>query len=272
MTRSYSLCNPVDAPGRYVLGVLRDRGSRGGSRYVHEQLRVGQAVAISPPRNNFKLRSGDAKSVLVAGGIGITPIWSMLQQLVAQGREVELVYCARSRGEAAFAQDIEALADRARITWHFDDEAGGPPDLRALLGGRGKDSHYYCCGPAPMLDSFEGACRSLDCPNAYIERFAAAPLEPAQSTGAFDVVCSKSGKTVGVAPGQSVLDALLQAGLALPHSCKEGICGSCETAVLDCGGGIEHLDGILSPRERESGQTMMICVSRCKGSRIVLDI
>ena len=272
LVRSYSLCNADSERGRYVVGVLNDRKSRGGSRYVHQQLRVGMTLAISPPRNNFKLDEGAAHSVLVSGGIGVTPLWSMLQKLSALGRSVELIYCARNRKEAAFIEAIEALAARCAVpvTWHFDEETGAPPRLEALLAGKGAGSHYYCCGPTPMLDSFERSCAALGYPNAHIERFAAVHAEAPAATQSFTVECARSGKTVEVPPGKSILDSLIDAGLSPDHSCKEGVCGACETKVVE--GLIDHRDGILSKKEREAGKTMMICVSSCKGSRLVLDL
>lgn len=272
LVRSYSLCNPATDRQRYVVGVLNDRNSRGGSRYVHQQLRVGMTLPISMPRNNFRLDESAGRSVLVSGGIGVTPVWCMLQRLAAIGKPVEMIYCARTRKEAAFREGIEALAREKGVplTWHFDDEQGGPPDLARLLAGKGADSHYYCCGPTPMLDAFEKACESLDCPNAHIERFSAAPVESPVDTEGFVVQCARSGKTVEVPAGKSILDSLIDAGLNPDHSCKEGVCGACETAVLE--GEVEHHDGILTKIERESNQTMMICVSRCKRGPLVLDI
>jgi len=273
LVRSYSLCNPASDRQRYVVGVLNDRKSRGGSRYVHQQLRVGMTLPISAPRNNFKLvEEGAARSVLVSGGIGVTPIWSMLQRLVAIGKPVELLYCARTRKEAAFRDAIEALAKEksVQLTWHFDDEQGAPPRLAALLEGKGADSHYYCCGPTPMLDAFEKSCEQLGYANAHIERFAAVHVEAPAATQSCVVECAKSGKNVEVPAGKSILDSLIDAGLNPDHSCKEGVCGACETAVLE--GEIEHHDGILTKIERASNKTMMICVSRCKGARLVLDI
>ena len=272
LVRSYSLINPAGESGRYVVGVLDDRKSRGGSRYVHEQLRVGQTIEISAPRNNFALHEDAGRSVLVSGGIGVTPIFCMLQRLTSLGRPVELVYCARSRREAAFIDANEALADRVRLSWHFDDEQGAPPDLAGLLAERGADTHYYCCGPTPMLDAFEAACERLGYAQAHIERFAAVAVEPSASDTGFEVHCEKSGRTVEVPAGKSILDALIDAGLEPDHSCKEGICGACESAVLAFDGELEHHDGILSKAERQAGKSMMICVSRCSGRKLVLDI
>ena len=272
LVRSYSLCNPSSDSGRYVVGVLNDKASRGGSRYVHQQLRVGQVIDISPPRNNFELHEEAPRSVLVSGGIGVTPIWCMLQRLTTLGRPVDMVYCARTRKEAAFVESIAALSDKVSITWHFNDEAGGIPDLAKLLDGRGADTHYYCCGPTPMLDAFEKTCEALGLPQVHIERFAAVAVDPAATSTGFDVVCEKSGQTVQVPAGKSILDSLIDAGLSPDHSCKEGVCGACETAVIDFDGTLEHHDGILTKVERDAGKTMMICVSRCSGKRLVLDI
>lgn len=274
LSRSYSLCNSDAERGRYVVGVARDRNSRGGSLYVHQQLRVGSTVPIDPPRNNFKLDDAAPRSILVAGGIGVTPMFGMLQHLVAQGRPVEFIYCARSRKDAAFVDAIEALArtHAVPLTLHFDDEQSGPPYLHELLAGKGADSHYYCCGPTPMLNAFEEACAQLGWANTHIERFTAAPAPAAAPGSGFDVVCAKSGKTVPVPAGKSILDALTDAGLSPDCSCMEGVCGTCETAVIECDGELEHHDSVLTKSEKQAGKTMMICVSRCKGQRLVLDI
>ena len=271
LSRSYSLCSPPGDDQRYVVGVALDRNTRGGSRFVHQQLRVGQTLAISPPRNNFRLHEDAPRSLLVSGGIGITPIWAMLQRLAALGRPAELVYCARSRQEAAFVEAINGLVGpQLSVVWHFDDEQGRPPDLGALLQGRPADGHFYCCGPGPMLDAFEATCQRLGYANAHIERFAAAPVVDSGPAQGFVVRLHKTGREVVVPPDQSILDALIDAGLDPDHSCKEGVCGACETAVLE--GSPDHHDGILTQQEREAGKTMMICVSRCKGERLVLDL
>ena len=173
LVRSYSLLNSPEDCGRYVLGILRDRGSRGGSAFVHDSLRVGMQLQISRPRNLFPLEENAAHSVLVAGGIGVTPIYCMFNRLRALGRSVELLYCARSRQEAAFVEEL--AASDAAIQLHFDDEKGGPMDLGAFLGARASTAHFYCCGPTPMIDAFETHCERLGHPHVHIERFAAAP-------------------------------------------------------------------------------------------------
>lgn len=274
LSRSYSLCNADAERGRYVVGVARDRKTRGGSLYVHEQLRVGSVLPIDPPRNHFRLDADAPRSVLVAGGIGVTPLFCMLQHLAAQGRATDFIYCARSRRDAAFVDAIEALAREHGVvlSLHFDSEHGGPPDLAQLLAGKGADSHFYCCGPTPMISAFEQACERLGYANTHIERFTAAPPPAAELGGGFEVVCAKSGKTVAVPEDQSILDALIDAGLSPDYSCTEGVCGTCETAVIECDGELEHKDSVLTKGERQAGKTMMICVSRCKGTRLVLDI
>ncbi len=276
LVRSYSLCQPAclaDARHTsYRVAVLNDKGSRGGSRWVHEHLRVGQRLTISAPRNNFALDESAPHTVLVAGGIGITPLLCMLRHLTARQASVELVYCARSRREAAFVEAIEDLAraEGVPVSWHIDQEAGCPPDLAGLLSGKGAETHYYCCGPTPMLAAFEAACGQLAYPHAHIERFAAVELPPDAQDGAFEVYLEQSGQTLQVPAGKSLLDALLDAGVECDHSCKEGVCGSCEVRVLD--GEVEHFDGILSSVEKASNQVMMVCVSRAKSPRLVLDL
>ena len=267
VVRSYSLLNAVAERHRYVVGVLNDRNSRGGSRYVHEQLRVGSTLSISLPRNNFALDESAAHSVLIAGGIGITPISCMLQALRGQGKSAELLYCARSRTEAAFTDTLLALP---QVHSHVDAEQGTPPDLRAFLAAKSKDAHFYCCGPTPMLQAFETICEELGLAHVHIERFSAGASAAAVQGDAYVAELARSKKSITVPAGKSLLDALLDAGLDVEHSCREGVCGACETKVLE--GEPEHRDGVLSKSEKASNKTMMVCVSGCKGRRLVLDL
>ncbi|EJN08371.1 PDR/VanB family oxidoreductase, partial [Herbaspirillum sp. YR522] len=240
--------------------------SRGGSRYVHDTLRVGATLTISAPRNNFPLEPGAAHSVLIAGGIGITPISCMFGQLRGQGKSAELFYCARSRAEAAFTAQ---LLGEQNVTSHFDDEAGTPPDLKGFLASRPRDAHFYCCGPTPMLNAFEAICEELGLPHVHIERFAAEKVEAVQG-GSYVAELARSKQSITVPAGKSLLDALLDAGINVDHSCREGVCGACETKVIE--GQPDHRDGVLSKSERAAGKTMMVCVSGCKGQRLLLDI
>lgn len=271
LVRSYSLCNDARETHRYVVGVLKDAKSRGGSRWMHEQLRVGSTLTVSTPSNNFALDESAGHSVLIAGGIGITPLLCMARRLHALGRSFEWLYCARSREHAAFIPEVEALG--APVHWHFDKERGAPPDLQALLAARpaAPDTHYYACGPAPMLDAFERACESLGYGHAHIERFAAVEVQAAaDARGSYRVELRKSGKQLQVQAGQSLLAAIRACGIEPSTSCEDGICGSCETQVLE--GTPDHRDSVLSKSEREAGKTMMICVSGCKSEALVLNL
>jgi len=268
LVRSYSLLNAGADGSRYVIAVLNDKNSKGGSRYVHEQLRAGQTLLISRPRNHFPLDEGASNSVLVAGGIGITPILCMHKRLRALRRPASLLYCARSRGDAAFSDELELDAD---VQFHFDEERGGPPDLKEFLASQPAESHFYCCGPAPMIAAFEASCSALGLTNVHIERFAAKDVvvEVAQA-GSYQVVLARDGRTLNVPLGAPLLDVLHEAGIEVDSACREGICGACETRVLE--GVPDHRDSILSDSERASGKAMLVCVSGCVGSRLVLDL
>lgn len=271
LLRSYSLFNAAGETHRYAVGILKDAKSRGGSRWVHEQLRVGGTIRISAPRNNFKLHEDAAHSVLVAGGIGITPILCMARRLQALGRSFEVMYFARSRQGAAFVAEIEALG--VPVHWHFDEERGGPPDLKALLAQRpaGANTHYYACGPAVMLDAFETHCAELGYANAHIERFTAVEVKAASDAKAsYTVELQRSGKVITVAPDQTLLQAIRACGVEPSTSCEDGVCGACETRVLE--GTPDHRDSVLSKAEQAANKSMMICVSGCKSERLVLDL
>ena len=270
LVRSYSLCNDASEAGRYVIGVLRDKASRGGSKAVHDALRVGMALRISAPRNHFALVEDAAHTVLVAGGIGITPLLCMARRLSALGRSYEVLYFARSRQAAAFADVLAELG--ARVHWHFDDEAGGPPDLRALLAARkAEGTHYYACGPTPMLDAFELHCADLGLQHSHLERFSAKPVEAASDARAsYSVELRKSGLSFEVTADKTLHEMLIELKADVAWSCEEGICGSCEARVLE--GQVDHRDMVLTPTEQASNTVMMLCVSGCKSERLVLDL
>jgi ferredoxin-NADP reductase len=270
LVRSYSLCNEAGSTDRYVVGVLRDKASRGGSRAVHEQLRIAMPLTISAPRNHFPLVEHAAHSVLMAGGIGITPLLCMARQLTKLGRSYEVLYFARSRAAAAFADELGALG--ARVHWHFDNEAGGPPDLRDLIAQRQADgTHFYACGPTAMLDTFETTCKDLGIVNAHLERFSAKAVEVATDARTqYAVELRKSGLNFQVTPGKTLHDLLIELKVDVPWSCEEGICGSCETRVLE--GQVDHRDMVLTPAEQATQKVMMVCVSGCKSERLVLDL
>jgi ferredoxin-NADP reductase len=275
--RHYSLLNAFDAASpRYVVAVLKDAKSRGGSKYIHEQLRVGQTLQISQPRNNFKLdaaKPAGVPTVLLAGGIGVTPLLGMMRELRRQAQPVKMIYCARSQQGAAYLDELQGLCgDNVSSHIHFDD-AQGAPDLAQLLAGLAPETRLYACGPSPMLDAFVSTCAALGYTHAHIERFAAAPLaqtETAASAQGYAVTLQKTGVVVQVPPGKSILDALLDAGHNPDFSCGEGVCGSCETRIIS--GDVEHRDSILSASEQAANKSMMICVSRCRSGDLVLDL
>jgi tetrachlorobenzoquinone reductase len=270
VTRSYSLVNSPDETGRYVLGVLLDPRSRGGSRFVHESLRCGTVLTIGAPRNHFPLDERAGESVLIAGGIGVTPILCMYRRLRELGKTARVVYCARSRTQAAFLDAFAALGGDV-VLWFDDEHDGQAFDLTTFLAGQNTGAHIYCCGPLPMLAAYEGACASAGIVNVHLERFAAGPVALAAPAGAYVVHLQRSGRTIDVPAGARLLDTLLAEGIACDYSCGEGICGACETAVLE--GTPEHRDSVLSEAERLAGKSMMICVSGARsGSKLVLDL
>lgn len=265
LVRQYSLCNPQGERHRWVVGVKRDAKSRGGSSHMHEQLRVGTVLPVAGPRNNFELHEEAAASVLVAGGIGVTPIACMAQRLRELGRPFELHYAVRRREEAAFLREL--AGDGLRL--HVDDESGGAPlDVAAIVRAAPADAHLSCCGPAPMLDAFEAAAQGRPAGFVHVERFAA--KEAAAAEGGYTVKLARSGRCVSVPPGQTILEALRGAGLSVPASCEQGICGTCETRVLE--GTPDHRDSLLSEEERAANKVMMICCSGSKQDLLVLDL
>ena len=273
LVRSYSLCNSQDERHRYVVAINRDPASRGGSTFIHDTLRAGDRMKITPPRNNFPLIEDAPQTVLIAGGIGITPIWSMIQRLESLGRSWELHYSARVRQACAFRAELERLEARrcGRVHFNFDREPGGHmTDLDALIARVPSDTHLYCCGPVPMLASFEAACKRAARPQAsvHVEYFTSRDV--AAATGGFLVVLKRTGKNIEVPAGSTILDALLANGIDTAFSCTDGICGTCETRVLE--GIPDHRDAVLSPSERTSNKTMMICCSGSKTDKLVLDL
>ncbi|QLJ02647.1 oxidoreductase [Streptomyces sp. NEAU-sy36] len=263
--RQYSLCgDPADLTA-YRLGVLDEPSSRGGSRHVHSKLRPGQSVRVAGPRNHFALEPA-AFYVFLAGGIGITPILAMARQAGRDGVPYRLVHGGRTRATMAFGAELTALTG-GEVTLVPQDEQGHI-DLAAALRDLPDDALVYCCGPEPLLKAAEEACPAG---RLRIERFAApATVAPDGDDTAFEVECRTSGVTLTVDATTSILEAAENAGLTVTSSCRDGICGSCETRVL--AGTPDHRDHLLSEAERAAGETMMICVSRCASARLVLDL
>ncbi|WP_392960585.1 PDR/VanB family oxidoreductase [Streptomyces sp. LN245] len=266
LERQYSLCGDPADRGTWRIAVLLEPDGRGGSAYVHGRLGEGDTVRVRGPRNHFALAPAP-RYRFVAGGIGITPILPMLAAAEAAGAEWTLLYGGRTRGSMAFTEELGRYGDR--VTLAPQDETG-PLDLPSVLDGLPGDTLVYCCGPGPLLDAIEERCP----PGLlHIERFRPKDRKTAGETAGeeeFEVVLERSGRTVTVAPGVSVLDTVRAAGVEVLYSCTEGTCGTCETEVLE--GTPDHRDSVLTDEEREAGGTMLICVSRCLGGRLVLDL
>ena len=271
--RSYSLCNPQGETHRYVVGVKKASPSRGASAYLHEQLRVGAEIEIGEPRNNFPLIETAAHSVLIAGGIGVTPIFGMLQRLAQIGASWELHYACRTQADGAFLNELLTFAarDPLRVRLTFDQEPGGVMlDLVAIVAAAPPKSHFYACGPAPMLDAFEAATSGLTAEQSHIERFSGSG-EALRTGGAdFEIVLARSNRRLQVPAGKPILDVLLDEGVDIAFSCMDGVCGSCKVGVLD--GIPDHRDVVLSPAERAENKSMMVCCSGAKSERLVLDL
>lgn len=270
LSRSYSIKGAPEAADRYVVGVGLDAKSRGGSSFVHRTLRVGDMLPVAAPANHFPLVEEAPLTVLIAGGIGVTPLVCMARRLSERGAACIFNYAVRSADRAAFLDELRGLNIELRL--HVDAEAGGPLDVAGALAGHPEGTHVYCCGPSGMMQSFEAATADWPEDNVHVEYFTPKVQEEtdAGADGPFEVECRRSGKVVQVAEGQPVSAALIAAGIAVETSCEDGICGTCETRVLE--GTPDHRDSVLTKKEREANRTMMVCVSRCKGGRLVLDV
>ncbi|GAA3360807.1 PDR/VanB family oxidoreductase [Streptomyces antimycoticus] len=269
-TRQYSLCGDPADRASWRIAVLRASAGRGGSARVHDTLTEGSAVRVRGPRNHFALRPA-ARYLFIAGGIGITPLLPMTAAAEAAGADWRLLYGGRTRASMAFADQLAArYGDKVRLVPQ-DEE--GLLDLAPYLDTPATPGTLvYCCGPEPLLQAAEEACRGWPDGSLHTERFQprtdAAGAEPA--VGAFELVLTRSGLTLTVEPERSVLRTVEEAGVPVLYSCEEGTCGTCETDVVE--GEVDHHDSVLTDEERASGETMMICVSRCRGPRLVLDL
>lgn len=266
--RQFSLCGDPGDRAAYRLGVLLEDPSRGCTRYIHHSLRPGDLVEVSGPRNNFPLVPSPAY-LFVAGGIGITPLLPMLAAATAAGAQWELLYGGRRRASMAFLDRLRRYGERVRVR---PQDEFGPLDLDEALDWHDPaQTAVYCCGPEPLLAAIDERARARGFGPPHVERFH--PVEqaaPADGERTVEVVCVRSGVTVPVGPDRTILEALEAAGVPVPSSCREGICGTCETTVLE--GVPDHRDSLLTEGEREAGETMMICCSRSLSEKLVLDV
>jgi ferredoxin-NADP reductase len=265
MIRQYSLCGDPTDPDSLQVAVLREEEGRGGSRHLHDVTAVGDVLAVGGPRNNFAL-DPSPNYLFIGGGIGITPLVPMIAAARASGAEWSLLYGGRSRSSMAF---LDELAEDPRVTIVPEDERG-MLDLAGALGEVRPETLIYSCGPEPLLHAVEEACAHWGESALRLERFKARHDLPDGPGTAFEVVLDRSGISLTVEPGQSILDAVAAAGVAVPSSCQEGTCGTCETDVLE--GEPEHRDSVLTPADRARNDCMMICISRARSERLVLDL
>ncbi|MBI2309122.1 MAG: oxidoreductase [Rhodocyclales bacterium] len=270
--RSYSLCNDPAERHRYVLGILKDVNSRGGSRAVHEQLRVGDVLTIGVPRNHFELDPEAGSSLLLGGGIGITPLLAMAEQLQREKADFTLHYTASRRERLAFAERLAVAPYAGRVHIYLSQEHPGRRlDLDSLLAAPVAGRHLYVCGPQRFINAVLASARSQGWDEACLhwEFFAGAQAD-ASADRSFELEIASSGKVVQVPVGQTAVQVLLQAGIMVPVACEQGVCGTCLTKVL--AGTVDHRDLYLTPEEQAAGGQFLPCCSRAKSPRLVLDL
>ncbi|MDO9504284.1 PDR/VanB family oxidoreductase [Hydrogenophaga sp.] len=268
--RSYSLSSSPANRECYRITVRRDPASRGGSAWFHEQARVGMRLEAHGPRNEFELEESATHSVMLAGGIGITPLLTMIGRLNELGRGWSLHYSTRHMAEMAFTWELNRLQAQGDSELHRYATANGGArmDLRGIIASAPAGSHFYCCGPAAMIDGFLDATKALPPSHVHYERFSA--TQAAATDGGYQLRLMRDGRSLRVVPGRSMLDTLLDAGVDLPYSCTQGICGSCRVNVLH--GQPDHRDECLSDEERASNRVVMPCCSGSLGPVLTLDL
>jgi ferredoxin-NADP reductase len=263
ITRQYSLCGDRWDAFRYRIAVRRESCAPGASAYIHDRLREGDVLAIGGPRNNFPLVPAD-RYLFIAGGIGITPLLPMVAQADLLGADWTLLYAGRSGTSMAFLAELVGYGERVRVF------AGERLDLAAWLSDPRPGEKVYCCGPDRLLAEVRARCAPWPAHSLRTERFTPPELPGAAGGGPFEVELAHTGATVTVDAGVTILDAALRAGASVLSSCGRGLCGTCETTVLD--GRPDHRDSLLDDEERARGDSMFICVSRSAGGRLVLDL
>lgn len=270
LVRQYSLCSDPADCSAYRIGVLKDPQSRGGSVAVFDTLKEGVTLEIGAPRNLFPLDTTAQRSILLGGGIGITPMIAMAWALFSQGKPFDLYYCGRSRATCAFVDSLEAAPFAESVHFHFADEHDGAfLDLDPVLSSADAGVHLYTCGPVGFMDWAFDAARARDFSENRIHR-EFFQVEVDASGDSFEVVAAASGKTVQVKAGQSIVEALAEVGIKVDVSCEQGVCGTCLCDVLE--GVPDHRDVYLDDEEKAENDQILLCCSRAKSDRLVLDI
>ncbi|MFP3566612.1 PDR/VanB family oxidoreductase [Paraburkholderia sp. SIMBA_030] len=272
--RQYSLCNPPAERHRYVIAVLKDEAGRGGSRSMHDDVAAGDVVTISKPRNHFALDGNAKKVILIAGGIGVTPLKAMAHELEAHNVDFEMHYCARSREAAAFSEELCDMRCAGKLHYHFDDgEKSNQLDLAKLLAQPSPGTHIYYCGPSGFMKACADAASHWPKGTVHFEHFKA-PEQPkrvaasAESADGCNVTIASSGQVVHVGADQNLAETLNAAGVDVPTSCCAGLCATCKVRYRD--GDVEHNDFILSEEERQ--EYLTTCVSRPVSKTLVLEL
>jgi len=271
LIRQYSLCNHPEERHRYLIGVLKDPASRGGSRSLHEQIRPGMRLLISEPRNLFTLAAEARRSLLFAGGIGITPILCMAEHLAQSGAAFALHYCARSKDRAAFVERLQQSPYADRVFLHFDEDPATSLDAARVLASPSDDLHLYVCGPGGFMQHILDTAKAQGWqePNLHREYFAAAPTDT-RADGCFSVKLARSGQVFEIPADRTVVQVLESHGVEISISCEQGVCGTCLTRVLE--GVPEHRDMFLTEVEQACNDQFTPCCSRSRTPLLVLDL
>jgi vanillate O-demethylase ferredoxin subunit len=272
ITRQYSLCNDPTESHRYQIAVLRDANTRGGSAAMHDRLQVGDTVEISAPKNHFPLAHDARRHLLLAGGIGVTPILCMAERLALTGARFDMHYCTRSVERTAFRERIARSRFAPRVRFHHDDgDAAQKLDIAALLARPEPGTHLYVCGPKGFMDAVLGTARAQGWLDAQVHcEYFAAEQAPTEGDQAFEVQLASSGRIVVVPRDKTVVQALVEAGVEVLTSCEQGVCGTCLTRVLE--GVPDHRDLYLSAEEQAANDQFTPCCSRARSARLVLDL
>lgn len=264
--RHYSLCGDPSERRRWRVGVLREPAGRGGSEWLHERLQVGDVLRARAPRNHFALEPAESY-VLVAGGIGITPLLPMIRELNRRGTDWRLLYGGRKRASMGFLPELEAYGERVSIS---PEDEFGVLDLKTWIGDPQPGVGVYCCGPERLLDAVELQCAGWPDGALHIERFRPRSGALEGVAGSFELVLLSTGKSCIVGPNETIIDAIDRLGLHVPRSCGEGTCGTCITAVVE--GIPDHRDSFLMGKKRAANKTICVCCSRALTPRLVLDL
>src|SRR5690554_835536 len=270
LTRAYSLVPVSDSDNAYAISVRLDPKSRGGSAYLHTEVVAGSVLSISEPANNFKLNETSEFSCFFAGGIGVTPFLSMAERLNELGRPWEMHYASRTRASCPYVKRLEALAaeSKGKVFFYFDEDAGSSRlCMEKVIEGKKAFADFYCCGPVGMLDHFVALTADIK-ERAHLEYLASNTEASTDSSAVIE--CARSGKTLQLEPGRTILEVLIDNGLDVEFSCREGTCGTCEVPILE--GEADHRDMILSDEEKDANESLMVCCSGAKTAKLVLDI